>query len=121
MDEYKLTLKRLTFTVDPINQVKYENLKYLKELTNLKIYYSAQNNPVNLGKIINTVASLKNVETIFVEYLEKNRIFNEDDLKYVEERSFYYKNVICSNDKYLEVLPIDFKVIRQNMNFNALE
>lgn len=101
LQEYKLKLERLTFTLDQMTRIKYENIKYLKELHELNIYYSVANKPFNLVAIINVASSLKNVETTFIEYLETDKIISDEILATYEERSYYYKNVIESQDKYI--------------------
>lgn len=120
LHEYRLNIERLIFTLDQMSRIKYENLKYLKDLRQLKIYYSVANKPFNLASIIHVVSSLRNVETTFVEYLETDKAISDEILETYEERSYYYKNVIESQDKYLGVCTVDYKVLRKNRQNNFL-
>lgn len=120
LDEYKLNLTRLTFTLDQTMRIKYENLKHLKELRRLTIYYSVATNSINIGNIIKIVSSLKNVEATFIEYLETSKPLSNEIIKNYEEKSYYFKNVIESQDKYIEVSTIDYSTLRENRNLNFL-
>lgn len=120
LDCFKLNLIRFTFTLDQAMRIKYENLKYLKELRELKIYYSVATSTMNIANIIKIVTSLKDVETMFIEYLETSKPISDEIIEMYEERSYYFKNVIESQDKYIAVTTIDYNSLRENRNANFL-
>lgn len=113
LDNFKLNLERLTFTVDPDCRIRYENLRHLTSLKKMNVYFSVQGNNLNISKLINIAEKLTNVKTIFIEYVEKHKIRGEGDLNLSEELSYYYKNIIESRNNFLEVTPINYKTYRE--------
>lgn len=113
LDKYKLNLEKIDFTIDPNCRIKYDNLKYLKELKKMKVYFSVQSNNLNISKLIDIAEKLTNVKTIFVEYVERYKILNEADWELSEKLSYYYKNIIESKNNFLEVTSINYKIYRE--------
>lgn len=74
---------------------------------------------MNIGKLINIAEQLINVKTIFIEYVEKYKIRDEDDLDLSEKLSYYYKNIIESRNNFLEVIPINYKTYRETTLQNS--
>lgn len=114
LNAYELNLKYFSFTVDTCCKVKYEYLVHLKKLQKLVIYYSVQNQTLNLAKLINVVEKMENVETIFIEFVDKCRLFNRAMFEATERKSYYFKNIIKSTSRYIEVREINFDELRQD-------
>lgn len=112
LDHYELNLKYLAFTVDTCCKVRYELLRCLKKLEKLEIYYSVQGQTLNIQKLINITSSMKNVETTFIEYFDKNQVFSRAMFDASEGKSHYFKNMIESMDKYMEVRSVDYEQLR---------
>lgn len=64
-----LKIETLRLTLDQHCRVKYENLKLLKNLKNLKILYNVQEDVSFVRNALNDVSQLKNVNITFQEYL----------------------------------------------------
>lgn len=111
-----LQIERLTFTLDTSPLISYSNLRFLKQLKHLTIYYTVQNNGVSLEKLIYYAASLRWINVTFVEFVEKYRIFNESVLQATERKSYYYKNIIESMDNFINVITIDYDQFRRQTN-----
>lgn len=112
LDTHELNLKYLSFTVDTCCRVKYEHLVHLKKLEKLVIYYSVQNQTLNLEKLINIVESMENVEAIFIEFVDKCRLFNRAMFETTERKSYFFRNIIQSTNRYIEVREINFNELR---------
>lgn len=112
-----LSITKLAFTVDITPDVIYSNLRYLKNLRELVIYYSIRGGGENLEKLIYYSASLLNVDTTFIEFTEKYAIRNIIDFEILERKSYFYKNVIESMDNYINVIPLDYTSLRRELNF----
>lgn len=108
-------LTRLCFTLDQNRNASYQNLKLLRNLNKLEVYYSAQIKGLNLDKLINIASSLIGVETTFIEYLEKYKIFNNQTLEDATRKSYFYKNVIES--KRMIVKSLDYTQVRRELQF----
>lgn len=111
-------ITKLTFTVDHNPSVTYSNLRYLKNLCELTIYYNIQNCNANLERLIYHSASLKNVSTTFIEFIESNKFFSRTTLNICERKSYYYRNIIESMDNYLAVIPLDYDRIRKELKIS---
>lgn len=116
--ENKSELKRFCFTLDQNRNIMYQNLRYLRNLRKLTIYYSVQLRGLNLDRVINIAGSLGQVDVIFIEYLEKYKIYNEQIFQNICRKSYFYKNVIESMDKFIEVKALDYTSIRRELTLN---
>lgn len=121
LDKVELNLKYLSFTVDTCCLVKYDNLSYLTKLNKLEIYYSVQTQTLNLEKLIYITAKLEKVQTTFIEYFDKNQIFNRAMFDATERKSYYYKNIMESMDKHIEVRAINYDELRLEDGLSYLE
>lgn len=109
------SLKRFCFTLDQNRNIMYQNIRYLKNLRKLEIYYSVQLRGLNLDRIINIAGSLNEVEVIFIEYIEKYKLYNENIFQSICRKSYFYKSYIESMDKYMEVRALDYTNLRREL------
>lgn len=112
----KMYIKDLIFTLDQDCRVCYSNLKYLKFLKNLTIFYTVQGNGINLEKVIHVCAELEHVTIKFVEFIEKYRILSKENLENIERKSYFYKNIIESMNN-IAIEPIDYIKYKQDNVF----
>lgn len=61
-----LNIEKLVFTADINPHVALSNLRFLKHFKSMTIYYTVQNNGVNLERLIYCAASMKNVDVTFI-------------------------------------------------------
>lgn len=112
LDKHELNLTFLAFTVDTSCKIKYENLKYLKNLRHMEVHYSVQDQTINIERIINTATSMKHVKTTFIEFFDTNRIFNKSMFDACERRSYCIQSIISSSETYMEIRSINYDELR---------
>lgn len=105
-----LNIENLKFTLDQNTKILYKNLKHLKELKSITIYYNVQENNHNLEKVIRIVQNLTTVEVTFIEYVCNFYTNNctSKMIKKFQEASAYYVDAIESSDKYMSVFPVTY-------------
>lgn len=105
-----LEIEFLKFTLDQNTRILYRNLKNLKTLKKLTIYYNVQESTRNLDEIIRIVASLSVRDIKFIEYVYAfdSNCYTAKMIRRSENASTFYVNVIKSMDKYMDVHPIDY-------------
>lgn len=113
-----LNLKRFCFTMDQNWNIRYHNIKLLRNLTKLEIYYSVQHRGLNLDRLISIAGSLgSRIEVTFIEFIERYKIFNHDVFESTRRKSYFYRNIIESMDKYMEIKPINYQTLRGELDF----
>lgn len=110
LPHYELNIETLKFTLDQHKRIRYENLKYLKKLKKLTIFYNVLEETFNLEKAIIITSSLENVEVKFIEYAFSSTQPNTLELiAKAAAMSRYYVEFIQSMDNYIESFPIDYE------------
>lgn len=121
LEEGLLNVIDFTFTVDPVCNIRYENLKHLTKLKKLKIYYSAQSKLDNVNKLINISRTLLNVKVTFIEYFDTSRFVTRTSLVEFKERSGVYKTAIKNIGNNLEVRSLNFEDLQNNNKLLLLD
>lgn len=105
-----LNIEFLKFTLDQHTRILYRNLRQLKKLKKLTIFYNVQESTYNLDEIILMTASLSDVEVKFIEYVCRYNtdFYTAKMVRRSKDKSIYYLNVIESIDKYMDVFPINY-------------
>lgn len=104
----QLNIEELKFTLDQFCKIKYENLKLLRRLRKLYVYYNVQNDMRNLEILINVIPAMPNIQVTFKEYINPFSSHSRDVDKFL--LSFQ-----CKSDLYvksLENLGENVKVFR---------
>lgn len=110
LPHYELNLETLKFTLDQHKRIRYENLRYLKKLKELTIYYNVLEETFNLEKAIIITSALGNVKVKFIEYAFSSTQPNSIELiEKAASMSRYYVEFIQSMDNYVETFPIDYE------------
>lgn len=106
-------IKELTFTLNQDNRIPYENLKHLKKLKKLTIYYHTKDFPNNLDKIVTATTSCRNVEVTFIEYYNvHNTTGLLHSLDLAEMLSKECLQLIKLTNKNYKIKPFDYETIR---------
>lgn len=114
-----LTIDRLSYSInsDP-NIILFCNLRYLKHLRDMTVYFSVQSSCDNLERLIYYAATLRRVNVKFIEFVEKFRILNRNILDTMQRESNYFKNVVESMDNFMTIVPVNFDTLRSELNFD---
>lgn len=121
MNIFKLGLTHFSFTVDTGCKIKYENLKYLKKLKQLKNFYTVQGQTINIERLIDIAATFKTVDVAFIEYFDKTRIFNRTMFDATERKSYCIQTIINSKLKYMQVFTVNYDELRLDPELTYLE
>lgn len=122
LDNFRnLNWEYFSFTIDANIFVRYECLRYLKKLRKLDIYFCVQERTTNLEKLIYLVGSMKYVETTFIEYFNDTLITNREQFEACERKSYCYRSIILSLDKYIEIKSLNYDMIRLRPEYSFLE
>lgn len=112
----RLILRKFCFTMDQNWNIAYQNLRLLRHLSKLEIYYSVQTRGLNLDRLIHIAGSLNYVEVTFIEFVERYKIFNRRTLEITRRKSEFYREVIESMDKYMEIKTVDYIALARELD-----
>lgn len=116
LPEYPLNIEVLAFTLESKRTVPYENLKYLKKLTNVEIYYAAQTSPRRIPTIMCLAKLSPSTTFTLIEYIERplfktratNILLRRSSISFIQSYNFHKELYDVPN---ISILPIRYDLI----------